>query len=55
MNKNENEYNEFMLKWLDKSREIQKDFEKLSRENQERVKQDISNSVIISLLNNTKY
>ena len=54
MNKNENEYNGFMLKCLDKSREMQKDFEKLSRENQERFKQDISNSVIISLLNNAK-
>lgn len=55
MNSTEKEYNEFMLKWIDKSREIQKDFQKLSHENQERVKQNISNSAIIALLNNTKY
>ena len=48
------EYNEFMLKLVDKANELRKDFNNLSLENQARVKKDISNIALGEFLNYAK-
>ena len=40
MNKTEKEYQEFMVKLIDKAKEVNRDFEKLSSENKARVMND---------------
>ena len=40
MDKIEKEYQEFLIKLMDKANEVQKDFEKLSPENKERIMND---------------
>ncbi len=49
MNEIEKEYQEFVIKLIDKANEVQKDFEKLSSENKERVMKDAKYLAIIKL------
>lgn len=49
MNKTEKEYQEFMMKLIDKANEVQRDFEKLSPENKVRVMQDARCLALIKL------
>ena len=49
MNKNEKEYQEFMIKLNDKANEVYKDFEKLSPENKARVMSDAKYVALIEL------
>ena len=49
MNKTEKEYQEFMIKLIDKANEINKDFEKLSPENKARVMNDARYLALIEL------
>lgn len=49
MNKAEKEYQDFMIKLIDKANEVHKDFEKLSPENQSRVMQDARCLALIKL------
>lgn len=49
MNKTEKEYQEFITKLMNKSNEVQKDFEKLSPENQERIIHDARYLALIKL------
>lgn len=48
----EKEYQEFMIKLLNKAKEIRDDFDKLSHENQKRVEQNINCFAAIELLKN---
>lgn len=54
MNKTEREYQEFMIKLIDKANEVQRDFEKLSPENQVRVMQDTRCLTLIKLCEGIK-
>jgi hypothetical protein len=45
----EKEYQEFVIKLIDKANEVQKDFEKLSPENKERVMKDAKYLALIKL------
>ena len=49
MNKAEIEYQEFMIKLIDKANEVHKDFEELSLENKARVMQDARCLALIKL------
>ena len=49
MNENEKEYQEFVIKLIDKANEVQKDFEKLSPKNKERVMNDARYLALIKL------
>ncbi len=49
MNKTEKEYQEFVIKLIDKVNEVQKDFEKLSSENKVRVMNDARYLALIEL------
>ena len=49
MNKTEREYQEFMIKLINKANEVQRDFEKLSPENQARVMRDARCLALIKL------
>ena len=49
MNEIEKEYQEFVIKLIDKANEVQKDFEKLSPENKERVMKDAKYWALIKL------
>lgn len=49
MNENEKEYQEFVIKLIDKANEVHKDFEKLSPENKERVMNDARYLALIKL------
>lgn len=49
MNEIEKEYQEFMVKLIEKANEIQKDFGKLSPENKERVMKDTKYWALIKL------
>ncbi len=51
MNKNEQEYQEFMIKLIDKANEIQREFEKLSPENKARIMNDARYLALIELGN----
>ena len=54
MDKTEKEYQEFIIKLIDKANEVQKDFEKLSPENKERVKNDARYLLLLKLGELTK-
>lgn len=54
MNKIEKEYQEFVLKLIDKVNEVNKDFEKLSPENKARVMNDARYLALIELGNSLK-
>ena len=54
MDKTEKEYKEFIIKLIDKANEVQKDFEKLSLENKERVKNDARYMLLLKLGELTK-
>ena len=54
MNENEKEYQEFVIKLIDKANEVHKDFEKLSPENKERVMNDTKYLALIKLGENIK-
>ena len=45
----EKEYQEFVIRLIDKTNEVQKDFEKLSPENKERVMKDAKYLALIKL------
>lgn len=47
MNENEKEYQEFVIKLIDKANEVHKDFEKLSPENKERV---MNNAIYLAVI-----
>lgn len=49
MNRNEKEYQEFMIKLSDKAKKIHEDFEKLSPENKMRIMQNVRYLAIIEL------
>ena len=49
MDKLEKEYQEFIIKLIDRANEVQKDFEKLSPENQERIIHDARYLALIKL------
>lgn len=49
INEIEKEYQEFVIKLIDKANEVQKDFEKLSPENKERVMNDARYLALIKL------
>lgn len=49
MNEFEKEYQEFMLKLIDKAKEVNRDFEKLSPENKARVMNDTRYLAIVEL------
>lgn len=49
MNKTEKEYQEFMIKLIDKANEVKRDFEKLSPENKDRIMSDARYLAIIEL------
>ena len=53
------DYNDFMLKFANKIREIEDDFQKLSPQNKERVGATMQNmvkqSVVLKILNNMYY
>ena len=49
MNKAEKEYQNFMIKLIDKANEVHKDFDKLSPENQAREMQDARCLALIKL------
>ncbi len=49
MNKTEKEYQEFMIKLIDKANEVKRDFEKLSPENKVRIMSDARYLAIIEL------
>ena len=49
MNKTEKEYQEFIAKLIDKANEVQKDFEKLSPENKERIMNDARYLLLLKL------
>lgn len=49
MDKLEKEYQEFIIKLIDRANEVQKDFEKLSPENQERIINDARYLALIKL------
>lgn len=49
MNNTEKEYQEFMIKLIDKANEVQRDFEKLSLENKARVMQDARCLALVKL------
>ena len=48
-NKTEQEYQEFIIKLIDKANEVQKDFEKLSPENKERIMSDTKYLALMKL------
>ena len=48
------EYISFMVKLSDKAKEVKKDFDKLSPQNKERIKNDVSYIAILELLKNTQ-
>lgn len=54
MNQSEKEYQEFMMKLSKKANEVRRDFDNLSEENKERIRNDVSYLAIIELLKNTK-
>lgn len=54
MNKTEIEYREFIMKLIDKANEIQKDFEKLSPENKDRIINDARYLALVKLSENIK-
>ena len=54
MNNIEKEYQEFMIKLLDKANELHRDFEKLSTENKARVMQDARYLALVKLFESTK-
>lgn len=54
MDELEKEYISFMVKLSDKASEVKKDFDKLSLENQARVKKDISNMALGEFFNYAK-
>lgn len=54
MNEIEKEYQEFVIKLIDKANEVYKDFEKLSLENKERVMNDARYLAFIKLGGNIK-
>ncbi|MEE1115344.1 MAG: hypothetical protein UH851_00595 [Clostridia bacterium] len=54
MDELEKEYISFMLKLSDKAKEVKKDFDKLSPQNKERIKNDVSYIAILELLKNTQ-
>ncbi len=49
MHEIEKEYKEFVIKLMDKANEVQKDFDKLSPENKERVMKDARYLALIKL------
>ena len=49
MNKIEKEYQEFVIKLIDKTNEVQKDFEKLSPENKIRIMNDARYLALVEL------
>lgn len=49
MNKTEKEYQDFMIKLIDKANEVHRDFEKLSAENKARVMHDARCLALIKL------
>lgn len=49
MDKIEKEYQEFLIKLMDKANEVQKDFEKLSPENKERIMNDARYLLLLKL------
>ena len=55
MNEIEKEYQEFVIKLIDKANEVQKDFEKLSPENKERVMKDAKYWALIKLGESIKW
>lgn len=54
MDELEKEYISFMVKLSDKAKEVKKDFDKLSPQNKERIKNDVSYIAILELLKNTQ-
>ena len=54
MDELEKEYTSFMVKLSDKAKEVKKDFDKLSPQNKERIKNDVSYIAILELLKNTQ-
>lgn len=54
MNNIEREYQEFMIKLLDKANEVQRDFERLSPENKARVMQDARYVALVKLFESAK-
>ncbi len=54
MNKTEKEYQEFITRLIDKANEVQKDFEKLSPENKERIMSDARYLALMKLGEITK-
>lgn len=54
MDELEKEYISFMAKLSDKAKEVKKDFDKLSPQNKERIKNDVSYIAILELLKNTQ-
>ena len=50
----EKEYILFMAKLADKVKEVRQDFDNLSLQNQERIKNDVSYIAILELLKNTQ-
>ena len=54
MNQSEKEYQEFMMKLSKKANEVRRDFDNLSEENKERIRNDVSYLAIIELLKITK-
>ena len=54
MDELEKEYISFMVKLSDKASEVKKDFDKLSPQNKERIKNDVSYIAILELLKNTQ-
>lgn len=54
MDELEKEYISFMAKLSDKVNEVKKDFDKLSPQNKERIKNDVSYIAILELLKNTQ-
>jgi hypothetical protein len=54
MNELEKEYISFMVKLSDKAKEVKEDFDKLSPQNKERIKNDVSYIAILELLKNTQ-
>ena len=49
INEIEKEYQDFVIKLIDKANEVHKDFEKLSPENKERIMNDASYLALIKL------
>ena len=54
MDELDKEYMSFMAKLSDKANEVKKDFDKLSPQNKERIKNDVSYIAILELLKNTQ-